>query len=266
MRFLEDFLTWASACLDGDDGARSYLLGRGVSSDQVLRHRLGYVGGEFFPDISLDPGHNSDCGDIDRKPLWCDSCRFLRWSTKWEASEDGGPKVAFPGRRISDSVVFPLTSYSGSVVGLQIRSIVEKDYDTFLVKRRPEGYFFGTSCSVGPIWSRKEAWVVEGPHDHLLLERLVAPNVLALTTSSPGKDQGRFLRRFCDRVNLCLDADSAGRKGVVSFFEHNSLRMGLRDVRYPCRKPKEKDLGDYWRRVGDEAFRQYFQEKIRSEF
>lgn len=266
MRLLEDFLTWASACLHGSDEGRSYLLGRGVSDDQCVKHRLGFIGGQYVPDVSSDPGHNDSCGDLDLKSSWCDSCRFLRWSTKWERREEGAPKEPLPGLRLIGSVVFPLTTYSGSVVGVQTRSIVEKDYDTFLLKRRPEGYFFGTSVSISSIWSTKEAWAVEGPHDHLLLERLVAPNVLAVTTSAPGKDQTRFFRRFVDRLNLCFDEDAAGRRGTNSFFEYNSSRISLRDVRYPCRKPKEKDLGDFWKRVGDDAFRQYFLEKIRSEF
>lgn len=265
MRLLEDFLSWASACLADSDEARSYLLGRGVSEEQRARHRVGYVGGVFVPDVASDPEHGDACGDLDRKPLWCDSCRFLRWTTTWEREEEDAPKIAHPGRRIQNSVVFPLTSYSGALVGVQVRSLVEKDYDTFMLKRRPEGYFFGAASSVPHIWSSREAWIVEGPHDFFILERLVAPNALALTTSSPSKDQGRFLRRFTDRVNLCLDMDAAGRDGVVSFFKYNSSRLTLRDVRYPCRKPKEKDLGDFWRRVGDDAFRRYF-DKVRSEF
>lgn len=264
--FLDALLEWTSGCLPDSDECRSYLLGRGVSDDQVRRHRIGYAGGDYVPEISRDPDHSSRCGEDDRR-AWCDSCRFLRWSTRWvKEDEEDQQKTPLPGRRLNGCVVFPMTSYSGALVGVQIRSLVEKEYDTFLLKRRPEGYFFGTACAVSSIWSRREVFLVEGPHDHLVLERLVAPNVLALTTSSPSFDQVRFIRRFATSVNMCLDMDKAGRDGFAAFHERNSHRMNVRDVRYPCRKPKEKDLGDFWKRVGDVAFREYFLEKIRTEF
>lgn len=265
--FLDSFLEWSSGCLGDSDEGRSYLLGRGVSDDQIARHRIGYAGGDYVPEIARDPEHGVACGDLDRKREWCDSCRFLRWSTRWEKeSEDDQQKTPLPGRKLNGCVVFPLTSYSGSLVGIQIRSLAEKEYDTFLLKRRPEGYFFGTSTAVSSIWARKEVFLVEGAPDHLILERLVAPNVLALTTSAPSFDQVRFVRRFASSVNMCLDMDKAGRDGFAAFHERNSSRMNVRDVRYPYHKPKEKDLGDFWKRVGDDAFRQYFLDKIRTEF
>lgn len=265
--FLDELLEWGGSCLKDSDEGRGYLLGRGVSDDQVSRHRIGFASGDYVPEIGRDPFHNSDCGDLDKRASWCDSCRFLRWSTKWvQESEDEREKTPLPGRKLLDCVIFPLTSYSGALAGIQIRSITEKDYDTFLLKRIPEGYFFGVSTAVSSVWARKEVFVVEGPHDQLILERLVSPNVVALTTSLPSRDQVRFLRRFASSVNMCLDADKAGRDGFKAFFERNSSRMLVRDVRYPCQRPKEKDLGDYWKRVGDDAFRAYFNEKIRTEF
>ncbi len=266
--FLDSFLEWASSCLVDSDEARSYLLGRGVSDSQIARHRIGYAGDVYIPEIGRDPDHGPSCGDPDvNRDLWCDSCRFLRWSTKWvKDSEEDTQKTPHPGQKMVGCVVFPLTSYSGSLVGIQIRSLVEKEYDTFLLRRRPEGYFFGASMAVSSIWARREVWVVEGAPDHLILERLVSPNVLALTTSAPSRAQVRFILRFASSVNMCLDMDKAGRDGFAAFFERNSSRVTVRDVQYPCRKPKEKDLNDYWKRAGDDAFRQYFLDKIRTEF
>jgi DNA primase len=116
------------------------------------------------------------------------------------------------------------------------------------------------------IWSSKEAWLVEGPPDQLVLERLVAPNVIALTTSAIGKLQVLFLRRFVRTVNLCLDMDAGGRKGVRSFFKFNAKDFDIRDVKYPRIKPKDTDLGDFWKRVGDEAFKSYFRERVLTTF
>lgn len=261
MRFLHEFLDWASACLDGSSEAEAYLLGRGVSAEQRVRHRLGYVGGDFFVDPSSDPLHSAHCDDRDSKSRWCDSCRFLNWSSLWTQDEDG-VKVRVPGRRIAGGIVFPLASYSGSLVGIQIRSLEGKSYDTFLLRRRPEGYFFGLPSSLDSIWSRREVFLVEGGFDHLTLERLVAPNVLALTTNAVNAAQRRFLYRFVDRVNLCLDMDQAGRDGVARFLERDGASFRTTNVRYPRVRPSDKDLNDFWRRVGDDAFRRHFDKNV----
>lgn len=268
MQLIEDFVDWAAANIEEADGAIYYLSSRGVSRDQIRKHRIGFISGDFIPDVSRDPRHNEACDDREKKSQWCESCRFTRWSTKWEQDPDApeGRKRPIPGGRIRGSIVLPLTSYSRTTVGFQIRSLHEKVYDTFLTRRRPEGYFFGLSASLDSVWARSEAWIVEGPFDQLILERLVAPNVVAITTSSVSRDQGRFLRRFTRDVNMCLDMDTAGRQGVSDFFKYNSSKFrAVRDVRYPCRLPKEKDVGDLWKRVGDDEFRRVFQ-KITEEF
>lgn len=265
MSFLAAFLEWAHLSLLESDEAQEYLRGRGVSEEQWARHKLGYVAGDYSIDPSLDPGHNEACGDRDRKGKWCDSCRYAHWSASWIRDEDGpedGPKWPVMGRRIVGGVVFPLTNYAGGTVGFQVRSIAEKSYDTFTLKHRPEGYFFGIAQSIQSIWTSREAWVVEGPFDHLILERLVARNVLGLTTSAPGREQTRFLRRFVDNVNSCLDRDAGGRKGFRSIVKWNSDSFGIRDIEYPRVRPKDKDLGDFWKSVGDDRFRRHFQENV----
>jgi len=261
--FVDEFVEWANRGLDESDEAQEYLLGRGVSKEQWAKHRIGFTTGNFSVDPSRDPGHDpSVCGDTDKKHLWCDSCRYMRWSSTWEEIEGSPLKLQVVGGRISHSIIFPLTNYASQIVGFQVRSLDVKSYDTFVVTRRPEGYFFGIGPNMDAIWASKEVWLVEGSADQLIFERLVAPNVLALTTSTIGKFQVLFLHRFVRTVNLCLDLDAAGRQGVVKFFRFNAGNFDIRDVRYPRVGPKDKDLGDFWKRVGDEVFRSYFREKV----
>ena len=256
MYFLEAFLEWASSCLENSDEAQSYLLGRGVSAEQIRRHRIGFVGGDFFPEVASDPKHSESCKEKDGP--FCESCRFMRWSTKWTREEEGGPKIPIIGRRIVGSIVFPLTTYSGCLVGIQIRSIAEKNYDTFLIRRRPEGFFFGAAVAMPIIWVKKEVFLVEGPFDYLTFERLAAPNVLGLTNSSPGKDRTKIIQRFASTVNMCLDLDAAGRKGFRSFFNYNySPNLFIRDFKLPNIR-NCKDLNEAWRKVGDDGIRSWF--------
>lgn len=249
---INEFVDWAHHCLKDNDEAQQYLLGRGISESQWSCHRIGYVGGMFDADPIDDSKHGSICKEQAHRYAWCDTCRYRFWSSVWEDSNQ------LIGKRIEGSVVFPLTTYSKQVVGIQTRSIKEKSYDTFAVSYRPEGYFFGTSMSVDSIWTRKEVYLVEGAPDHLILERLVSPNILALTTSSVNKLQLRFLKRFVNKVNLCLDLDSAGRHGVKTFFEYNADDFEIRNIKYPALSDASKDLSDFWRIAGDDKFRRYF--------
>jgi DNA primase len=252
--FIEQFTSWANSQLEYSDAAKEYLLGRGISKEQWAKHKLGFVGGDFDIDPSTDKDHGSTCDDYDKKYLWCDSCRYRSWSSVWEAPEDGGKKICHVGRRIIGGIVFPLTSYSQNIVGFQIRSLERKEYDTFVLKRRPEGYFFGIGPNIESIWSTREAVLVEGPTDQLIFERLVRPDVIALTTSGAGILQVNFLKRFVRRIYLCLDMDDAGRKGVRSFIHQHGTSFDIVDMKYRNHH-NAKDCNDLWRKIGDDSFR-----------
>lgn len=266
MGFVNDFVAWAHHGLSESDEAQSYLLGRGISEAQWGKHRLGFTAGNFSVDPSMDPHHNEACGDKLRRSMWCDSCRYSKWSSTWEEEEGSSVWKQTVGKRIAGGVVFPLTNYAGQTVGFQVRSLVQKAYDTFVVARRPEGYFFGIGPNMDLIWSSKEVWLVEGPTDQLIFERLVTPNVVALTTSAVSKLHSLFLQRFVKTVNFCLDMDAAGRKGVKSFFKYSTGDFDIRDVKYPRVRPKDTDLGDFWKGVGDVAFTKYFQDNVLATF
>lgn len=265
MSFLNSFLDWSHASLLENEEAQEYFRSRGVSSNQWERHKLGYIPVDFSVDPHLDKGHNDLCGKREKKGSWCDSCRYANWSASWIKSENG-VKIPVQGRRIVGNIVLPLTNYAGGIVGFQIRSITGKSYDTFVLKHRPEGYFFGIAQSMQQIWTSHEVWIVEGPFDQLILERLVTNNVIAITTSAPGKEQTRFLRRFVRTVNSCLDRDTAGRKGFRSFVKWNSDHFTIRDIEYPRVNTKDKDLGDFWKSVGDDRFQSHFKNNVISTF
>jgi len=261
--FVEQFIEWANGHLENSERAQEYLLGRGISKEQWSKHKLGFVGGEFDVDPTHDQGHNEVCSDWEKKHLWCDSCHYRNWSAVWEAPEEGSKKTRHVGRRITGGVVFPLTSYSGKAVGFQIRSLDRKEYDTFALKRRPEGYFFGIGPNMESIWSSREVVLVEGPGDQLIMERLIRPDVLALTTAGAGTFQVRFLKRFVRRIYLCLDLDSAGRKGAQSFIHQHGFDFDIVDVKYGI-PGAGKDAGDIWKKIGDDKFRRHFKEIMRT--
>jgi DNA primase len=259
--FVDQFVQWANDQLEHSEIAQEYFRGRGISKEQWARHRLGFVGGDFDVDPNSYPGHSDTCSDFEKKRLWCDACHYRSWSSVWEAPEEGARKVQHVGRRIAGSIVFPLTSYSGQTVGFQIRSLERKEYDTFVLKRRPEGYFFGIGPNMESIWASREICLVEGPPDQLVVERLVRPDVVALTTAGAGTFQMRFLRRFVKKIYLCLDRDKAGRDGTQSLIKQCSQDFELVDVNYSHSKGG-KDCNDIWKKIGDDAFRTHMTRAI----
>lgn len=253
--FIESFIEWANQCLLDEDNAKSYLSNRGVSLDQIRKFSVGFVQSEFEANYAEDRMHSSICSDRSKDHLWCDSCRFNHWSSLWK--DDEGTKTKITGGRIIGCIVFPLSSYSGKFIGVQVRSIKEKRFDTFVLSRRPEGYFFGTNVCIESIWSKKEVWLVESAIDQMILNRLIAPNVLAITTNSIGKSQNRFLRRFVSSINMCLDIDKAGIGGKKLFIEKNWSEFNINNINYKV-SDKIKDPGDLWKEWGDEKFKKYF--------
>jgi len=258
LSFIYSFLDWASFSLSDNEEAQNYIYGRGVSEEQCKRHRLGYIPDCFEIDVTKDPNHNREiCRDNSKDYLRCDSCRFIRWSSSYVG--EGDSRTYKIGHRIVGHIVLPLTDYTGSCIGFQVRSLSGKDYDTFAVSCRPFGYFFGTASSVHSIWAKKSVILTEGAFDHLVLERLIAPNVLALTTSTIGRAQAKFLHRFVDIVYWCADLDDAGRKGLKSLVHFHGSEIDIRDVKYP---KIGKDPGKIWQKVGDDKFRSIFAELI----
>lgn len=267
MTVIDSFIEWAHSGLLNSETAMSYMRGRGVSIDQCMRHKLGYVENDYCPDPTLDPGHSSICGDRSALNKWCDSCRLIGWSSSWENVD--GLWTQCTGRRMHGCVVMPLTSYSRSIVGFQLRSIIEKKFDSFHLLRKPEGHFFGIASNIDFIWAKKEVFVVEGPFDQLVFERLVSRNVIGLTTNVPNSIQVRFFRRFVDWVGIFSDEDKAGRDGAITF----EMRMvdggpAVQRFRVDVKRRdgrKCKDLNEAWSVLGDKRFSDRFTGVIRNE-
>jgi DNA primase len=256
--FVNHFIEWAHSSLLENDEACDYLLSRGSSSDQWARHKIGYISDAFSVDPSLDPMHSGKCFEEDSF-YSCDSCRYIKWSSKYAKDEETGLKSRVQGQRIIGSVVFPLTTYSGQLAGFQIRSIKEKVYDTFTVGRRTEPFFFGTAYTVHKMWEKGYVSLVEGPFDHQVFERLVDDSVLAILTSNVSTGQLLFLKRFVDKINLCLDLDDVGVESRNKFIERHGQEFSVLNVKFPKVKPKDKDIGDLWKSVGDRKFSESFQ-------
>jgi len=246
--FLNNFVEWSNDQLFCSEVAVDFLHGRGSSEYQWRKHSIGFVSNTYVPDSDLDSGHGEYCYEEADKNRVCDTCRFKKWSTLYSKDD---PVV---GGKLINNIVYPLTTYSGQILGVQVRSIREKRYDTFMRKYRPEPYFFGTKGSIDKIWLRKKVILVEGPSDMLTVERFCDLPVLALTTNSTNESQTRFLKLFVQNILLCLDNDIAGREGTNKIYNKLQEYLTVSIVDYKKSGLKAKDLNEMWQVLKDENF------------
>lgn len=247
MTFLDQFISASHDNLLHSITGAAYLKSRGSSEHQWDQYGIGFTPNQFEFDVRSCAMHDDTCHTDP-----CDACRFIEWS----GYRGSG------GSNISESVVYPLTGYSGKAYGVQIRSIHRKRYDTFVLKRRPESVFFGLGPSSFRIFNTRTVMLCEGPSDMLVLQRLVYPDVLALTTNSVNLLQQLFLDRFVDTVFLVLDLDKPGRDGAESIINRN-MGKNVFNVRYPKQDGLIKDPGDLWKSLGDIRFSTLLKREIK---
>lgn len=244
-RILDSFVEHTNSLLLNSDAGLSYLLGRGVDKTQIERHKIGLL---------IEPYEIEDTYDCLCLGDHCDVCRFKNW-IQHHQNKLKSPDFA------GGFIVFPLSGESKATYGLQTRSILKKSFDTFMVTSRPEPVFFGTAANVMTIYNYSSVVLCEGPLDMLVMERNLSSSCLALTTNQPNTSQGKFIKRYCDTVILCLDADPAGVKGskyVMDLFMGTIQTMNVRlSNPWGC-----KDPNDLWRKLGDVKLRSFLRKQI----
>lgn len=236
---LESFIDYCHQNLMSDSVGQSYLLSRGSNSVQWSRHKIGLLNHDAI--FSCDHDHLPTC----------DVCRLNEFLNNLHAGDRG------------TYVVYPYFGYSNKCYGFQCRNIVQKEFSTFLVNRRPESFFFGIHNATFKIFDSKHVVLVEGPSDALVVDKVFPHETLALTTNVPNESQLRFLARFVNKITMFLDNDGAGREGMLKISDRlGGFNIAVRSVSYP-RGIDAKDPADLWKHFGDIKFQQYLLKEVR---
>lgn len=143
--------------------------------------------------------------------------------TDWEGVEAGLLIKSDSGRiydRFRGRLMFPIKDARGVIVGFSGRTLdpAEKAAkyvntpETPLYHKRES--LFGIHLAKEAIKKEKNAIITEGEFDMITPYQLGVTNIVAIKGSALTREQLYLLKRYTNRINLALDADSAGEEAI----------------------------------------------------
>ena len=175
----------------------------------------------------------------------------------------GNPKMT----PLTDTLIIPLYSPRGGLIGLESRGIEEKKLTRFLLPSAQwNPVFIGLPLGMERIRAGGTIWIVEGVFDLGPLQLAVAETdvVLSSLRARLTDQHVEFLRRHArGGVHMVYDNDETGQRGTHDWHDDNGkLRWGaLTRLSYAgveCRAipyAGGKDPGEIWEQTGTEGLR-----------
>jgi DNA primase len=166
--------------------------------------------------------------------------------------------------RFSGRVMFPIHSLSGQVLGFGGR-VLKTDAKTAKYLNSPESEIYHKSRIVYGIFHARKAisqddrcYLVEGYTDVLSLHEAGIENVVASSGTSLTQEQVRLIKRFTPNITILYDGDAAGIKASIRGIDI-VLEEGM-NVKIVL-LPENEDPDSYSKKVSNEEFRKYLEEK-----
>ena len=250
---------------EGGAEALAYLRGRGFTDETIKAYGLGYAPDRWDALLNAATREGFDEGVLERAGL------VIRRKEK-EGFYD----------RYRDRVMFPIFSHTGRVVGFGGRQLVDdKTQPKYINSPETLVYqksrvLYGLYPGRQEIRRTEEALLVEGYTDVLAMHQAGLTNAVATCGTALTADQVQLLGRYCKRIVLLYDADSAGQgaalkgAGIVAANlgldpeDEKALRtQGLGEVLkkglmvYAVSLPPGEDPDSYAKAHGPEKLREY---------
>jgi len=166
--------------------------------------------------------------------------------------------------RFAGRVMFPIHSLSGQVLGFGGR-IIKKDPHSAKYVNTPETEIYHKSRIVYGIYQARQAithndrcYLVEGYTDVLSMHEAGIENVVASSGTALTQEQIRLVKRFTPNITMLYDGDYAGIKASLRGTDM-VLEEGM-NVRIVV-LPDGEDPDSYSKKVSNEEFRKYLEEK-----
>lgn len=218
----------------GGRRALEYLRGRGLTEKTIIHFGLGYSPADRFELVNYLSSKGFTQAELIQANLANQSRR-------------GG---AFD--RFSDRVMFPIIDLRGNVIafGGRIMSDIKPKYlntsDT-LVFNKSRNLFamqFAKNKAQGRLI------LVEGYMDVIALHQAGFENAVATLGTALTQEQAMMIKRYCDEVIICYDADEAGQKATaraIQILRPTGLRIKIVTV------PSGKDPDEFIKSYGEQG-------------
>ena len=234
-------LLWFQKQLTSPNGtkAREYALSRGFSEDSIAQFEIGF-GPDSWDALTLAAGRQ-------RIPV-----AFLLAAGLVKPRSDGTPghydafrnRLIFPIRDAMNRVI----GFGGRTLGDDPAKYINSPQNALFDKSR---CLFGISLAKNAFGTGRQAVVVEGYTDCLLLQQAGFGQVVATLGTAMTTEHVAMLRRYVDGVTLVFDSDEAGQRAADRALD--VALIGDLEVRL-ARVPTGKDPADFVLAQGAEAF------------
>ena len=155
-------------------------------------------------------------------------------------------------------LIFPIFNLYGNVVGFSGRVLEKTDFAKY--KNTPQTLVFDKSkCIYGIMQLKKlkqkenikEVVIVEGQMDVISLAKCGVNNAVACMGTALTANHAKDLKRFSDKVILCFDGDSAGKKATLRSIE---ILVNAGISVYVVTIPNDHDPDEYVNLYGKDAW------------
>ena len=125
-----------------------------------------------------------------------------------------------PYDRFRNRITFPIHSLSGKIVGFGGRTLSADEPAKYINSPETEVYhkgrvLYGLHTAREPIRRAERAILVEGYMDWLAMLQHGLENAVAVSGTALTDAQAALVSRFCSRITLMYDADTAGQRAAL---------------------------------------------------
>ncbi|MGN1208096.1 MAG: DNA primase [Christensenellales bacterium] len=227
--------------LSGCENAVNYIKKRGLSPEIVEKFELGYSKDfsslvKFLFDKKIPISVSKQAGLVNEKNGHFYDPMFER-------------------------LTFPIKNSFGDVIGFSSRVLVDKP-ESAKYKNSPQTIVFDKSKVVFGVQFLKELKnagklneiiIVEGQMDVISMHNAGFSNAVATMGTALTQLHAKELKRFCDKIILCFDGDSAGKKATLKAID--VLKNEDLDI-YCVTLPENLDPDEYVKKYGTEKMKE----------
>lgn len=214
--------------------ALDYLRGRGLTEKTIIHFGLGYSPGDRFELVN----HLKSKGFSNNELI--------------QANLANQSQKGYPFDRFSDRVMFPIIDLKGNVIGFggRIMSDIKPKYlntsDTPAFNKSRNLFALGFAKNK----TNGQLILVEGYMDVISLHQAGFENAVATLGTSLTEEQAIIIKRYCDEVVICYDADEAGQKATqraIGILRPTGIKIKVLTV------PNGKDPDEFIKSHGDQG-------------